>query len=356
MLVLRTPGLDKSAREAMRALGARRDADYVAWARSKIVERTMLDDRAEQFGALLASLPPAGEALKPCLKPLADLVSDLLLKRPDVAASAIKAYSAVRSEKAVIDQLIAWLEKAEEERGGGGGGSRGGQPIPPIHAATGGAGAPDPQVAKDEILAALARLTGGDATNGPAWKSWWASHKATFKPEPVRAAEPEWAKLTEFEDDTYAFVLKRCADKRWAFDKCPVATGRVRMECRGAAVPAARVDVLTYPKGTISSAAAFAQRLDAQWRKSEFTDFFADGEPKVTSKQIGGREFAVIAARGVAAGAWKDWDGCERRTYVTAAGAGAYLAFEAVVRTGAEESVRAALWAQIEGMTFTDAR
>jgi hypothetical protein len=342
----------------MQALAARRDAGYVAWVRSKLADRKQLDEQPVQFEAMLASLPAAGEALKPCLKPLADLVSDLLMKRPQVAAVAIRAYSSAVAEKAVVEQLISWLEKTEEERGGGGGGARGGLTVPPpsYHGgAGGGAAAANPMAAKEECLASLTRLTGGDATSGASWRAWWASRKATFKSGPAPQPEPDWQHLAAFEDATCSFVLRKPAAAGWEFSKCPAAFGRVRLEFQGAKVTAARLDISTAGKGTLASAAAFAQRLEAQWRKSEFGDFFRDGEPKVAAQTIGGREFAVVSARGTASGGWKDWDGGERRTYVTSAGAGGYLVFDAIIRTGTDAAVRDALVAAIEGLTFTDA-
>ena len=358
MVVVRAPKVDAAAREAMRVLGLHGDPGYLGWAKSKLADKKMLEDRPDQYFGLLDSLAGAGGALKPYLRSVAECVSDNLTTKPDVARRAVTAYASAGSEKSVIDQLIDWLDKLESAAASGGGGRRGGLTSPPPESGKSGSGsAANTQPVKDEVLKSLARLTGASADDSSAWRVWWAEHKASFKPAPPRAAEPDWALLEEFADDAFGFVLKKPVPPAvWGFERCEAPGGRVRLRFQDAAGQQARVDAVGFKKGRYATAGVFAQHVQEEWRKNDYSDFFGGGEPAVSTQQIGGREFTVIKARGVGAGAWKDWDGCERRLYVTALDADTFLSFEAVVRVGFAETQKAALWAAVEAVTFTNAK
>lgn len=353
--VLRAPEMDEAAREAMKVLGQHGDAAYVAWVRSKLTDERMLEEKTALFLAMLQSLPPAGVALKPALPALAKFVDDQVTKRPDAATLAIRAYGAAGSEKAVVEQMVSWLEKLEGG-GGGGGGARGGLVTPPPTMNGGGGGGTSTQGPQDALLDELRKLTGGNGTNAGTWRLWWNANKAGFKPQPPRAAEPDWLLLKEFEDDVFGYVLKKPGgDADWTFERCEAEGGRARMRCTRKGETMALVDVVARKKGSHATGEALAHHLEQEWRKGDFAEFFPQGEPAVRTQTIGGRAFAVVAARGIGAGGWKDWDGFERRAYVTAGDDATWLCFSAACRSGLPDPKKAALWAGLEGIAFADA-
>lgn len=357
---VRTLKMDIACREGMRVLALHGDAGYLGWVRSKLGDRRMLEEHAELYYAMLDSLPAAGNALKPHLGAIAECVSDSLTTKPDIMKRAVAAYASAGSEKFVIDQLIDWLDKTESG-GTSGGGARGGVVIPPPGGSGGGgggAGAGNAQMAKEQILAALRKLTESDHADAGGWKSWWSANKSSFKPQPARPPEPDWPLVREFTDDIFGFVLRKPnADKGWCFERCDAEGGRARLKFQPGPDVLARVDVVARRKPGCTSATAYAQHLDTQWRKSDFSEFFPGREPASRAVKIGGRDFVVVEAKGVAAGSWKDWDACERRTYLTQeGGADTYLCFEAVVRVGLPEAQRTALWSGIEATAFESAK
>lgn len=358
MVVVRASGVDAATREAMRVLGLHGDTAYLAWAKSRLGDKKMSEDRPVEYMAMLDSLPAAGVALKPHLRAIAGEVSDTLTKEPDVARRLVAAYAAAGAEKPVIDSLVEWLQKLDRAATSGGGGQRGGLNSGPPEAGRGtSGGAKSTQAVKDEILARLADLTGTTESDADGWTLWWSAHRASFKPAPPKKPEPLWETLAEFADDTFGFVLRKpVPDKNWVFAKCDAEGGRVRLEFRDASGLMARVDVVASRREKSAAAASVAQRAGEAWKKSDFSDFFGGGEPAVAAEKIGGRDFSVVTARGIGAGDWSAWDGCERRLYVTLGDADTVLTFDTVARAGFAAAQKEALWACIRAVEFPQGR
>ena len=353
MAVARASGMDKAAIAAMRVLATHRDPGFLGWAKSRLYDKKMAEDRSTFFCAILDALPRAGDGLKPHMKALSDCVAEYMKSRSDITTRAVAAYASVH-DKVAIDGLIAMLEDSEGSAAGGGG--RGSLTTPPPTMNGGGGGndsASNLQAAGDAIRTALKSLTGAEHGDSVRWKRWWWENQKTFKFAVAEGPEPDWATLSEFTDDAYAFVLRKpAAGKLWLFEKCQFTGGRVRMKHNDPAGVPAQLEVMTYPKGANANAAAFAATLDEAWRKSEFSEFAADGEPVVKSRKLAGREFAVITAKGIGSGTWSAWGDCERRTYVTIVGGDTILAFEGAVRAECDPVLKAAFWSGIEGVTF----
>lgn len=352
LVIARTSRLEASACAAMRVLGMHQDPGYLGWMKSKLYDKKMLEERPSQYCAMLDSLPPAGDALKPYLKDLSNCITEYMKTRPDVTTRAVTAYGAVH-DKSVVLPLIAMLEKTETDAGGGGGGK--GRQAPQLDASgMGGGGGSDfrgnLQSTGNRIIEVLKSLTGGEGGNSREWKNWWYTNEKSVRfPSP----EPAWATISEFSDDWYGLVLKKpSVGALWGFEKCQFAGGRARLKCQDGTALNACVDVMTYPKGSIQSVQEFAQSVDEAWRRGEFAEFTEKGEPVVTKKRIGGREFAVVAARGTGAGSWKDWEGVERRVYVTMGDPNTVLALEAAVRESFDPAQKAAFWSALEGVAF----
>jgi hypothetical protein len=352
MALVRTSRLDAGVKAAMKVLALHKDPAYVTWARSKLADERMLEKRAGVYLAMLDSLPLASEALKPALPSLVRCVDDALKTRPDVSTRCIKAMGGCRDRDAVTT-LIALLEKIEGSEGGGaGGGGGGGKPLPsPGRMSGGGADAGgNIQQAKDACAEALKALTGADGgATALSWKTWWFRNGKTFR---FAAPEPDWATLVEFQDELTGVVVRKPEAQGWVFERSQYAGGRARARPEGEGEVQACLDVMTYPKGAFTGSEAYVQFLDEEWRKREFAEFSEGGEPVVKTQRIGGREFVVITAKGVGAGAWKDWFTCERRVYVTSAGAEGFLALEASARETCPEAKRTALWAALESIAF----
>lgn len=350
--IARGPEADAAACEAMLVLGMHADSSYLTWVRSRLGDKKMLEEHPDRFHAMLDSLPPAGAALKPMLRSLADCGSDHLKTKPETSRRVVVAYTSAGSEKFIVDQLIDWLDKLETESGGGG--RRGGLTAPPpLSGTTGsGGGAANTQPVKDAIQSALRAMTGGDGTDHDTWAGWWSANKGSFKPSPPRKPDTDWGSFQEYVDDTYDFLLKKPGgEAAWSYGPLDGAGGRVRMQLETNAGLVARVDAWALPKGRHADPAAFAKSLEEAWRKSDFSDFFKDGEPAASAKQVAGRDAACLAARGVGTGSWKDWDGYERRAIVLFVGDVA-LVFDAAVRVSLEEPKRKAVWEALEGVTF----
>lgn len=352
LAIVRTCRHDAGVKAAMKVLAAHKDPAFVTWARSKVNDERMLENRGSVYLAMLESLPAAAEAVKPAIPVLVNCADDRMKFRPDVATRAIKAIGGC-PDKAAVEALILLLGKAEESEGGGGGGGGGSKPAPTPGRVSGGGTDTrgNVQQAKDACIDALKALTGAQDGGSTAlsWKFWWHQNGKTFRfPEP----EPDWPNLAEFQDALTGVVVRKPEPKGWVYEKSVYSGGRARVRPDVQGEMSACLDVMTYPKGAFADAAAYAQFLDEEWRKREFAEFAEGGEPAVAKRKIGGREFVVIAAKGLAAGQLKEWYSCERRVYVTLGAPDTFLALEGIVRETCPEAQRSALWAAMEGVTF----
>lgn len=352
--IVRTSKIDRVAAEAMRVLGARRDGDYLRWARSRLGDKKMVEEQNPRFCAMLDSLPPAGEALRPFLGELATCIDKYVKTRSEVTTRCIAAYAAVCSDKQVVPRLIRLLEDVEGAEGGGGGGGGGGGTRPEADIGRVSGGGSDPraniQAAKDAIHQALKKITAADGGSVLDWKRWWFNNEKTFRPP---TPEPDWANLEEYVDSWFGLTLKKPAvGKSWGWEKCPYTGGRARMRCTVTSELQACFDVITFPKDAHADAEAFAASALEQWKGAEFSEFSEGGQPELKKRRLGGREFAVLSAKGVGSSGWKDWNDCERRLYVTLAAPDTFLVIDAAARQVFNEAERTAFWASIEGMTF----
>lgn len=342
--------MTRVAKEAMRVLAIHRDPGYLGWVKSRLYARKLETSDMDLYTAMLDSLPPAGDSLKPYVKDLGACFREYLKSRPEVTTRVAAAFARIHDESAILT-LISLLEETEETPGTSGG--RGGLTQPPPLSGSVGSGtnvSGNLDQAREAVTASLKELTSADAGNSLKWKVWWRENEKTFR---FKATEPDWPTLTQFEETYFGFTLKKpSGGKDWTFARSAFGGGVAALRLRDGATVNAAADLITLAMEPYADAEEYAKFFEERWRGVEFSEFAAGGEPAVSEKRIGGRVFAVLRAKGTAADAWKDWNVCERRCYVTIVEPGTFLVVESAVRDGLDEATASALWSSIESMTF----
>jgi hypothetical protein len=336
--VARTAKSDRVAKAAMKVAAQRKDDGLIRWLKTKLDDKKMAEDHPERYLAVLDSVGFYGD--KTTLKPLEDVVKKYLPTNSNFSKAAIRAYGSVR-EKPVVEQLVKWLRETENTRAGQGGKNPSAQTRDNYEAA------------KGAVLKALEGLTLQDLGDASPWEKWWKENEKTFEFPDPNAPEIDFATLAEYTDRAYGFTLKKPTEgKFWQLAKCEIDGGRVSLTYRDDQnVLWARLNVLVWKgSGEVTSVETFAQYYEKLWTEKEFSDF--SKKPSIEAKKIGGREFQMVSARGLGADSWKGWESCERRVYITRANPTLFLYFEAVIRNGAEDPLKAAFWNAIEGATF----
>jgi hypothetical protein len=328
---------DRVAIASMKQAATRKSPDLLKWLKSKLDDDRLLEKHPDRYKAVLDCLARYGD--KGALKPLEDVVKKYLPQDGDLAGKAIAAYGSVR-EKPVVEMLLKWLAQTESTAAGQGG-KNASQQTRDAYAK-----------AKVSILETLTQLTGQDISDAGTWNSWWESNKKTFEFPDPNAAEVDPATLAEFVDKAYGWTMKKPEGKGWTFAKSDAGGARVRLvNMDESNLMWVRVDAITWkPSGEISNAKGLADFWVARWQKDEFSEFTK--QPVIEARKIGGKDFLVASAKGIAAGSWKNWEGCERRLYVHQVHPQLLLYFDAACRSGAEDPLKTAFWGAIEGIVF----
>jgi hypothetical protein len=340
--VARTAKSDKVSKAAMKVAAQRRHEGLFKWLKSKLDDKKMAEDRPERYLGVLDSLAFYGD--KSTLKGLEDVVKKYLPTNAEISKRAIAAYGSIR-ERPVVEQLVKWLRETENTRGGGANNKTMSQAQRDAYNA-----------AHTQILKTLEQLTLQDMADAASWEKWWKENEKTFEFPDPNAAEVDYATLNEYTDRAYGFTLKKPAEgKFWAFSKYEEQGGRVTLGYRDdQSVLWARANVMVWKGNSdITNVEQFAAYYMKLWQEKEFDKF--SKEPVIEQRKIGGRDFTVITARGMGKDTWKNWEGVERRIYITRPNPSLFLYFECAIRTGAEEPLKAAFWKEIDGMTFKGA-
>jgi hypothetical protein len=213
-------------------------------------------------------------------------------------------------------------------------------------------------------------LTGQEMVAASDWAKWWDDNKKGFKCVDLNVAaavqaEPDWPNLTEYADRGYGFTLKKPegGGKFWKFagpaEKDKERGQRAKIQFHDdKGLYWANCNVWFMKKvANIGNLEQFAEYFEKSWKEgvegkpADFSDL--SQPPKHEMRKLGGRDFMVITAKGMATAGFKQWDSCERRIYVFMPNPNSFVYFEAIVRNGAEDELKNALWTTLEGVTFT---
>lgn len=335
--IARTARSERVAVAAMRQAAGRKSPDLLKWLKTKVEDDKLLEKSRERYVAVLDSLARYGD--KSTMKPLEDVAKKYMPMDGDLAARAITAYGSIR-EKVVIENLLKWLQQTENTQAGQGGKNMSSQTREAY------------QAAGAAILKALQGLTLQDIGDHKTWMEWWEKNKKTFTFPDPNQAEVDPATLAEFTDQAYGWTIKKPEGKFWTFVKPDYAGGRITLTYKDeTGLEWARLRVTTWKASTEApNSGVQAQSWRETWEKDEFSQFSKPCE--IQTRKIGGRDFTILTARGVASGSWKAWEGCERRYYGFMPHSTQLLWFDLVVRSGAEDAVKQGLWGAMEGITF----
>lgn len=343
--VARTHKSDRIAIHAMGQAASRKSPDLLKWLKSKVDDDKMLEKHPDRYKAVLRSLARYGD--KGTLKGLEDVIKKYLGSNGEIASLALTAYGSVR-EKPVVDELIKWLTQTENTSGG-----QSGRALSDATREAYG-------ISKQAILKALEDLTLQSIGDAKTWTEWWEANRKGFVFPDPNAPEVDVTKLTEFTDPAYGWTMKKPEGAFWKFEKQTEDGHRIEANFRDDKnVHWARVRAFVWkayaeaptPEAKVKQAVKFWTESTAE-RKAEFNGFSEGHAPKIETRKIGGKEFWVVTARGIGDGGWKGWEGCERRIYVHQLNTSLLLYIDVVVRSGAEEDVKKAVFGAAEGVTF----
>jgi hypothetical protein len=311
--------VDEIACAAIVLGAASKDPKLLEWMRSKIADKDLWKEKGGRpalYRCILEALPRYRDPAT--LKPLEDAVRDFLQTDAELAKLAIRAYGSV-PQKAVVDQLLDWLESLEQSHRGK---SSGGAGKTKYH--------PEVQKARDAsraaILDTLAALTGLDVGDSTAWRKWWNDHARSFEfPPPDQDANLDWSKLTVYTDTRYGYTAHRPAGDGWVF-RPPGPHFRAEI-LRQDATGVWQAFVGWNVHRSAGSYIKDAKDLADWWVRKEmpdheFASYGPGGEPTIEQRTFGKRDWYVVVARGVTKQEIAAWGTVEHRVYITKVEAG----------------------------------
>lgn len=351
---LKSSKKDKIAVQSMRIIANRKDPELLKWLVTKLDDkdlRDVKDGRPEVYKGVLQAI--AVYRSKTALKPLADVVKKFLQTHADYATLAIHAYGTV-PEKAVVEQLLEWLELTDSRTGGQGGGGGGKSKSQET--------IDNEAKAKGAILETLTSLTGQDIGDAATWRSWWSTNSKTFTfpdpdaPPPAEAPQGDPSGLTEYKDEAYGFSVKKPDGDTWKFGKADYNGPRVALSYSKPDDPGyfmARVyfSIHNTAKSKPTDVKGFVDWvLNDTFKKQLVTD--ESKPPEVKEIKLGKTDCTVVIGKGDGADVKKSWGAVERRYYLVKIDRN-ILYVDAIIRLGAEPEEKATLWKCLESMVIT---
>jgi hypothetical protein len=345
---------DKVACGAIRTLTTVwHDPEYFRWLLGRVEDKGLADrakGRPEVYKCVLECVrayPP--EKVKAALKQLGGAVERYTATEPEYADRAIRAYGAV-PDRFTVEQLLLWLDQTTTGNG------------PVVK----GAGKEAKDSATKTLLETLALLTGQTFPDVSAWRKWWAENGKSFKfptpPEPSADGSPAETKpaaptedpsgLSEFKDAAFGWSVKKPEGDDWKFFRPDWAGARASLYFGTEANSTARAYFVVHDpaKGDPKDLKSFGDWATNGVLKDEFPDGpFKPAE--TTTKTIGGVEWTVVSARGLAGGAKSNWGSIEHRLYATKLDA-LLLYVDAYIRLSADAEEKETFWTFVESVAL----
>lgn len=355
---LKSSKKDKIAVQAIRMIANRKDPELLKWLITKLDDKDLAkpadkDGRPELYKGIIQSVGVYRS--KTALAPLLDVVKKYLSTNADYATLAIHSYGSV-PDKAVVEQLLKWLEATDSRTGGqgGGGGGKGKSQEAMDNEAK----------AKTAILETLTALTGQDIGDFPTWKTWWAANSKTFTfpdpdaPPPAEAPQGDPSGLSEYKDEAYGWSIKKPDGESWKFGKADYTGPRVALSYTKPDDPAylmARVYFTIHnpAKSSPKDIKGFVDWVLTKPFKEQLITA-AEKPPTVEEKKLGKTEWTVVRGVGDGDGVKKSWGSVERRYYLAKIDKN-IIYIDAIIRLGAEPAEKEMLWKCIEGTVITGA-
>jgi len=345
------------------------DPEYFRWLLGRVDDKTLYSresGRPEVYKCVLESIRtyPPGK-VKAALKPLGDAVNRFLATEPEYADRAIRAYGTV-PDRFTVQQLLDWLDQTAASPDGKGSGKSGGKGDNKGESKE---ARENKDKARQSILETLTALCGKDAGDAGQWRKWWAENGKTFKfPEaakgaagagkPAKPAAPmaDPSGLSEFKDEAYGWSVKKPEQEYWKFFKPDYDGPRVGLLCLPAGTDAynmarAYISVHDPAKFEPKDIKSFAAWAVAKIFKEQFDTDTMPAPPATKEMNIGGVDWTVVVARGLATGQKAGWGTIERRFYLTKLDP--YILYvDAYVRLNADNEDKEAFWKCIEGIVL----
>jgi hypothetical protein len=337
---------DAVACAAIKALATHKDAKALEWLKKRIADEDLAKpkDKGGRPDVYRAVLDACLLWRDPStLKPLETAVDAFLTTDADYATRAIRAYGSVR-EKAVVGRLIEWLADLDMSHGGKSSGGSGGRSRY----------SPETQKIRDNsaavLVKTLADATDQDFPDTAAWRKWWTENARTFEFPKTDAVPVDVTTLTEWTDKRYGYTVKRPAGAGWTF-KPGDTDFRIQLlhtDAQNLWVSMVGWNVYRSAGSSLKDVDAFAGWwMTKQFPDKEFEKYGQGGEPSAVPRTIGGREWTLVTARGLAKGSMSNRGAMERRVYITKIDSG-YLYAWAVVKTTASDEEKRLTWEAAE--------
>ncbi len=294
--------------------------------------------------------------IKGALPKFLEVVKHHMSTNAEVACRAVRAYACVH-DRFVMQQLLTWGEELESRsnKTAGGGKKGASTDTKDIEAKV-----------KKTVLEMLAEVTQKDGgADIPSWKKWWAEHEKGFTfPDPTdetaaqQGAAPAGGVAVptgpEFKDDAYGYSMKRPEADGWTWVKADFDGPRMGLNYAAPEDPkflVARAYVQLYntAKNPPKDVKGFVEWVKTEVVKKQVDT--GDKEPEVKTEQIGGVEWTVVTTKGDGIGVKAGWQTIERRFYIVKFDT-YMLWIDAFVRSGAEQTVKDALWNACHTLTL----